>query len=54
MPISEEIYRAEQNYMPFLGPGFTEKIFKAQKHIKIMQRYAPGFPENTLTDGPAF
>ena len=46
MPIWEEICRAEQKYMPFLGPWpsvFSGKKSKAWKHIQIDSMLRSGF-----------
>ena len=65
IPIWGEICRAEQKYMPVLGPSsraIPEKKSKAHKHIIIYKWCKVGnfklcsgfFPENALSDGPAF
>ena len=46
LPISEEICRAEQEYMPFLEPYpsvLSGKISKAQEHIQIDEMLRSGF-----------
>ena len=50
MPICFERCRAEQKYMPFLGPSpsaLSGKNPKAQEHIQMMQRYALDFFHET-------
>ena len=58
MPIWEEICRAEQKYMPFLGPwpsAFSGKNPKHRNIYKSSQCCALDFfPQNTLGGGPAF
>ena len=46
IPICVERYRAEQKYMPFLGPlpsALSGKKSEAQEHRQMMQRYVLDF-----------
>ena len=57
MPIFGEICRAEQKYMPFLGPSPSalsgKKFQSTGTYTNDVTLRSEFFPENALGDGPA-
>ena len=58
MPIYAEICRAEQKYMPFLGPSPSalsgKKILSTGTYTNDATLRSGFFPWNALGDGPTF